>query len=77
MSCEKRTYNSVEQARLAHRKVSWRLRVYWCDEHQGWHVTNDEKRGRSRDGDIFDTHYDEFEENYNKNGRKRGHEPRA
>ena len=46
MSCEKRTYASTRSARLAHRNVSARLRVYYCEEHGGYHVTAAEKGNR-------------------------------
>jgi hypothetical protein len=43
--CGKRTYPSEHQAKRAHQRASWRLRVYYCDDCHGYHVTNQEKRG--------------------------------
>lgn len=42
--CVKRVFLSKRHARLAHKRASWRVRAYWCDEHRGWHVTNEDKR---------------------------------
>jgi hypothetical protein len=42
--CQKRTYPSPYQAKVAHAKASWRVRVYQCEDCGGWHVTNHEKK---------------------------------
>lgn len=45
-SCGKKVFRSIHSARQAHAKAHWRLRVYWCAEALGFHVTNGEKRSR-------------------------------
>lgn len=42
--CAKHAYASVKAARRAHRKASYRIRVYRCDACHAWHVTNQDKR---------------------------------
>lgn len=46
MACEKRRFDGPEQAKRAHRRASYRIRVYYCAECRGFHVTNPEKHGR-------------------------------
>jgi hypothetical protein len=48
MTCAKRRYDSVEQARKAHRRFGGRIRVYRCPECRGYHVTANEKRENIR-----------------------------
>lgn len=45
--CTKRRFGGKHDARLAHRKCGYRLRVYRCQDCRGWHVTNSEKRHRA------------------------------
>lgn len=49
--CLKRAFASKREAKRAHRAAGFRLRVYWCDEHRAYHVTNNEKRHRSERDD--------------------------
>lgn len=44
MACMKRSFSNSSDARRAHRRASWRIRTYWCEECRALHVTNDEKR---------------------------------
>jgi hypothetical protein len=41
--CTKRGYGSVEAVRKAHRKASWRVRAYVCEDCGQYHATNHEK----------------------------------
>jgi hypothetical protein len=41
--CTKRPYGSVEAVRRAHRRASWRVRAYWCEDCRAYHGTNHEK----------------------------------
>lgn len=42
----KRIFSSRRQARRATAAVHWRIRIYWCEDARGWHVTNGDKRNR-------------------------------
>lgn len=42
MNCEKKPYKSIHAARAAHRQVPFRIKVYWCKDHAGYHVANGE-----------------------------------
>ena len=42
--CGKRVYRSVQRARQAHARKPFRVRVYWCRQCHGYHVTNNEKQ---------------------------------
>lgn len=46
-ACGKRGFMSKRHARAAHRRVSWRVRVYRCPISGLYHATNAEKRERS------------------------------
>lgn len=46
--CTKKTFTSIDAAKRAHRKASYRIRVYRCESCGAFHVTNDEKNGRAR-----------------------------
>jgi hypothetical protein len=41
--CGKRAYQSTRQAREAHRRAGYRLKVYRCDRGPAYHVANPEK----------------------------------
>lgn len=43
-ACSKRGYPTAHEARVAHRRAGFRLRVYTCPDCHAWHVTNAEKR---------------------------------
>ncbi len=38
--CGKRCYSSKNDARIGSRKISNKIRVYFCDVCHFWHVTN-------------------------------------
>lgn len=42
--CGKRCYCSIKKARNAHLRVANRIRVYWCDDCNAFHVTDQEYR---------------------------------
>lgn len=45
----KRTFRSERDARSAHRKAGYRIRVYRCDDCRFYHVTSHEKAGAARE----------------------------
>jgi ribosomal protein L37E len=46
--CGKRAYASERQAKRAHSKARFRLRLYECEHGAGWHVTHEQVDTRTR-----------------------------
>lgn len=46
--CGKRAYASERQAKNAHVKARFRLRLYECESGAGWHVTHEQIDTRTR-----------------------------
>ena len=46
MACTKRKFRGLHDARKAHTRAGFRIRVYRCDECRAFHVTNAEKSAR-------------------------------
>jgi hypothetical protein len=53
--CTKRPFASVHDARVAHRRAGFRVRVYRCPDCHHYHVTNNEKHFNSKI-DKFKSH---------------------
>lgn len=46
--CGKTLYTSEGQAKQAHKRAGFRIRVYWCNLGRGWHATNKDRKGYGR-----------------------------
>lgn len=46
--CGKLVYSSEQAAKDASVHAGFRIRIYWCDECEAWHTTNNSKSGGER-----------------------------